>query len=166
LSEALDLIQPGGVTLIERKDGEPAACIKLLKAKHVINRVVVQSFDWKYLRDFHTQEPTQVLGALGPPSILSDGRKARAWTRKILNAAWLNELARTGAKVAVWNRNVSKQAIQLAHERGLKVWVYTINDARLADKLLHLGVDGLITNNPSLIWRTIALRLFRSGPLP
>jgi glycerophosphoryl diester phosphodiesterase len=46
----------------------------------------------------------------------------------------------------------------LAHQRGLKVWVYTINDPDLANRLLDMGVDGIITNNTSLIWRTIALR--------
>jgi glycerophosphoryl diester phosphodiesterase len=67
--------------------------------------------------------------------------------------------AKAGAKVAVWDQHVSKEVVQLAHERGLKVWVYTINDATLANKLLDMGVDGIITNNTSLIWKTIALRL-------
>ena len=48
--------------------------------------------------------------------------------------------------------------MQLAHQRGLKVWVYTVNDEALANKLLDMGVDGLITNNTSLIWKAIATR--------
>ncbi len=159
LPEALDTIQGGGgVTLIERKAGPPGDCIKLLRDKKLINRVVVQSFDWQYLRTFHEQEPDQVLGALGPPSKLSDGEKPTAGTVKELSATWLDELEKTGAKVAVWSEKVSREAVQLAHQRGLKVWVYTVNDPALANKLLDMGVDGLITNNTSLIWRTIALR--------
>lgn len=157
LAEALDTIQAGGVTLIERKDGAPADCIKLLREKGLINKVVVQAFDWEYLRVFHEQEPAQVLGALGPPAFLSDGRKPEG-IAKGLSAAWLDELQKTGAKVAVWNDNVSREAVQLAHQRGLKVWVYTINDPAAANKLLDLGVDGIITNNTSLIWKTVALR--------
>src|SRR5436190_4629040 len=65
LSDALDTIQKGNVTLIERKEGEAGACIKMLRERELINKVVVQSFDWGYLRDFHQQEPAQVLGALG-----------------------------------------------------------------------------------------------------
>jgi hypothetical protein len=38
------------------------------------------------------------------------------------------------------------------------VWVYTINDADLTNRLLGMGVDGIITNNTSLIWKSIALR--------
>jgi glycerophosphoryl diester phosphodiesterase len=40
----------------------------------------------------------------------------------------------------------------------LKVWVYTIDDPALANELLDRGVDGIITNNTSLIRKTIALR--------
>ena len=53
LAEALDTIQQGSVTLIQRKAGPPADCIQLLHEKHLINKVVVQSFDWEYLRTFH-----------------------------------------------------------------------------------------------------------------
>jgi glycerophosphoryl diester phosphodiesterase len=158
LTEALDTIQNGSVTLIERKAGAAEDCIKLLRQKELINRVVVQAFDWQYLRDFHEREPAQVLGALGPPKVLSDGKKPLGLAKE-LSAIWLDDLQKAGAKVAVWDQHVSKEAVKLAHERGLKVWVYTINDAALANKLLDMGVDGIITNNTSLIWKTIALRL-------
>jgi glycerophosphoryl diester phosphodiesterase len=157
LAEALDTIQKGGVTLIERKAGAPVDCIKLLREKDLINKLIVQSFDWEYLRAFHEQEPEQVLGALGPPNQLSDGKKPSGIAKE-LNVTWLDELRKTGAKVAVWSQKVSKEAVQLAHQRGLKVWVYTINDPAQANELLDMGVDGIITNNTSLIWKTIALR--------
>jgi glycerophosphoryl diester phosphodiesterase len=157
LAEALDTIQQGSVTLIERKAGAPDACIKLLHNKDLINKVVVQAFDWEYLREFHEQEPDQILGALGPPSLLSDGTKP-AGRSKELSAAWLDDLQSTGAKVAVWNDQVSKQSVQLAHDRGIKIWVYTITDPALANRLLDMGVDGLITNNTSLMWKTLAVR--------
>jgi glycerophosphoryl diester phosphodiesterase len=157
LADALDTIQEGSVTLIERKDGAPADCIRLLRDKGQINKLVVQSFDWEYLRAFHEQEPGQVLGALGPPARLSDGSKPNGMTKE-LSAEWLTELQKTGAKVAVWSQKMSKAAVQLAHRRGLKVWVYTIDDPTVADEMLDLGVDGIISNNPSVIWKAIALR--------
>lgn len=157
LSEALETIQNGGVTLIERKGSQPEACIKLLRSKDLLNKVVVQSFYWDYLVNYHRQEPQQVLGALGPASALIDGTKPEDIPKE-LSARWLDELEKTGAKVVVWSKEVSKEAVTLAHQRGFKVWVYTVNDAELANQLLDMGVDGLITNNTSLIWRTIALR--------
>jgi len=162
LADALDTIQKGGVTLIERKAGPAPACIDLLRDKGLINKVIVQSFDWGYLRAFHQQEPKQVLGALGPPSLLCDGTKPSGIAKE-LSAKWLDMLQETGAKVAVWSDKVSREAVALAHQRGLKVWVYTVNDPALANKLLDMGVDGLITNNTSLIWRTIALRAAKAS---
>lgn len=161
LVEALDAIQGGGsMTLIERKEGDPATMAKLLTEKKLINRLVVQSFDWQFLREFHALQPDQVLGALGAPAKLADGSKPTN-KDKSLNAQWLDELAKTGAKVAVWSKDVTKDAVALAHQRGLKVWVYTIDDPKLANELLNMGVDGLITNNTGLLWKTLALRAMK-----
>jgi glycerophosphoryl diester phosphodiesterase len=157
LSEALDFIQRCCLTLIERKSGDPAACIKLLREKDLINKVVVQSFDWQFLREFHELEPRQALGALGPPTLLSNGKKPPRRSKR-LSAVWLDDLEKTAAKVAVWNRQVSREAVSLAHERGLKVWIYTINKPALATRLLDFGADGLITNVPSLIRDLVELR--------
>lgn len=161
LAEALEAIQgAGGITLIERKEGDAATCAKLLKDRALINQVVVQAFDWHYLKSFHDLEPTQVLGALGPPKLLADG-STPGDRPKPLNAEWLDLVKASGAKIAVWNREVSREAVQHAHARGLKVWVYTINEPDLATRLLDSGVDGLITDNPSIIWRAMALRAAR-----
>jgi glycerophosphoryl diester phosphodiesterase len=151
LVEALDLIcDHGSVALIEHKSGDAATCVQLLRERELINRVVVISFDWSYLRDFHELEPTQVLGALGPPTRRVDGLKPSR-RRGSLSAQWLNDLAGTGARLVVWNRRVSKVTVNSAHERGLKVWIYTVNETKLAQSLWASGVDGLITNHPPLI---------------
>src|SRR5207253_11037141 len=59
LAEALEVIQAGSATLIEHKAGAPEKCIKLLEEKGLINKVVVQSFNWRYLKAFHRQCPEQ-----------------------------------------------------------------------------------------------------------
>jgi glycerophosphoryl diester phosphodiesterase len=151
LTEALKFIYDrGGVTLIEHKSGDAQTLAQLLREQEMINRVVVISFDWKFLRQLQELEPHQVLGALGPPTHRPDGTRPAGIFRR-LTVRLLEELAKTGAKLAVWNRQISKLAVRLAHQRGLKVWVYTVDDRRLAARLLDLGVDGLISNNPGLI---------------
>lgn len=161
LEEALTWIQGrGGVTLIERKDGAAHTCVRLLGDRQLVNHVVVQAFDWGYLKAFHDLEPSQVLGALGPPTHLADGRTPTDRS-PMLSAAWLDELVKTGAKIAVWSDQVSRTSVALAHQRGLTAWVYTVNDPSLANSLLDMGVDGLITDNTGLMWRTVALRACR-----
>jgi glycerophosphoryl diester phosphodiesterase len=156
LSEALHAIQGHAVALIERKAGDAASCFRLLREKGLINHVVIQSFDWEYLRQFHEKEPHQLLAALGPAHILAGGKRPLGIVRR-LNRAWLIQAQKSGAKIVVWSPKVSKGSIRLAHSKGLKVWVYTINNARLAKRLLRAGVDGIITDNPALIWKVMAL---------
>ncbi len=159
LNEALDVIQRGSVTLIERKAGDAATCVKLLNNRQLLNQVVVQAFDWEYLRDFHRLEPRQVLGALGPPG--SRNGRTLGDAEKALSRAWLDEIKSTGASAAVWNRQVDAAAVKTAHDLGLKVWVYTINDAATAQKLIDAGVDGIITDNPAIIWKALAMTATR-----
>jgi glycerophosphoryl diester phosphodiesterase len=156
LTEALDFIQKKGVTLIERKAGDAKACVELLREKSLVNALIVQAFDWKYLADFHAIEPKQVLGALGPPST-KDGKRLTDDEKK-LSPAWVDEAQKSGARAVVWSRSVDEAAIDYAHSKGLKVWVYTIDEPEVANRLLDAGVDGIITDNPALIWRTIGLR--------
>ncbi|HOW64955.1 MAG TPA: glycerophosphodiester phosphodiesterase family protein [Candidatus Paceibacterota bacterium] len=157
LNEALDIIQTnGGVTLIERKAGDAASCVQLLRERNEMNHVVVQSFDWAFLKDFHDQMPQQILGALGPAGT-RNGKKLTD-EEKTLNPEWIDEAKKAGASVVGWNKLVTRESVAYAHGQKLKVWVYTIDDPAEAAALLDLGVDGIITNNPSLVWRAMALR--------
>jgi len=155
LEEALTLIKKSGVTLIERKAGDAPTLARLLRERNWVNAAVVQSFDWEYLRVLHAELPDQVLGALGPRG-RPDGKPLTA-EEKILSPAYLDEIAAAGARVAVWSRDLTHESVAAAHARGLKVWVYTIDNPELMRAILALGVDGIITNRPALLWRTMAL---------
>lgn len=154
LTDALQVIQRGSVTLIERKAGDAETCVKLLREQRLINQVVVQSFDWDYLRDFRQLDAKQVLAALGPPG--SRNGKRLTEEEKALSARWLDEIKALGVQVAAWDKHVDKTAVKATHRRGLRVWVYTINDEATARQLLGAGVDGLITDNPALMWKCLA----------
>jgi glycerophosphoryl diester phosphodiesterase len=165
LGEALDFIQDGGVTLIERKAGDAATLVKLLRDRKLVNQLVVQSFEWDFLADFHKQEAAQILGALGPSST-RNGKKLTA-AEKQLDASWIADAVKTGASVIGWNaNNVTREAVALAHSRGLKVWIWTVDEPTEANKFLDWGVDGLISNNPAIIWRTLALRGVKASLAP
>lgn len=137
LSESLDLIQSGSTTLIERKGGDAATCVKLLRQKGILDRVVVQSFDWDYVADCHREHPDLVLAALG---------------RGPLAEKQLDKLAKTGARIVGWRHNdVTPEAIRLVHERGYRAWVYTVNDLARAKELIEAGIDGIITDMPGRV---------------
>jgi len=152
LAEAAAVILKGSVPLLERKSGSVFETVRFLRCHGLVNKVILQSFDWEFLRQVHEQVPEQVLGALGPAAILPNGKKPLRVSRG-LNRLWLKQAEKTGARLVVWSKRVSKGAVRAAHERGFKVWVYTVNEPRLARHLLAEGVDGLITNKPPLLHR-------------
>jgi glycerophosphoryl diester phosphodiesterase len=137
LSESLDLIQTGSVTLIERKGGDAATIVKLLEEKKLLDKVVVQAFDWKYVAECRRLAPNLALATLsGKP----------ATDEQILAAA------ATGADVIVWDhQKIGRSQIDLIHQLGKKAWAYTIDKPERAALLIAAGLDGVITNRPAEI---------------
>lgn len=134
LKESLRVIQAGSVTLIERKGGDAATCVDLLRTLGLLDRVVVQSFDWDYVRDCHRLAPTLALAVLGSDPLSSDK---------------LDLAVKSGARIVGWNHErIGRKEIQSIHARGLKVWVYTVDDVTRARQLIADGIDGIITNVP------------------
>jgi glycerophosphoryl diester phosphodiesterase len=158
LDEALDLIQAdGGCTLIERKAGSPEHCVQLLHERNLVNQVVVQAFDWEFLTGVHALLPEQVLGALGPSRTYQGRNLSRE--ERALSPYWIDEARKAGVRVIGWNQQVTPDTIAYAHQHGLKVWVYTINEEALALRLLEMGVDGIISDNTAIAWRALAVHL-------
>jgi len=157
LAETLDYIQErGGMALIDHKTGEAADLVDLLKQRGMINHVIIQSFQWDYLRAIRALAPEQVVSAAGPPRrrmgrVLSNEERA-------LSPSWIDEVVEAGFRVICWNEQVTTETVDYAHAKGLRVWVYTINDKATAQSLYEIGVDGIITDNPAVIWRAMALR--------
>ena len=141
LEEALDTIQNGSMTLIERKHGDAATCVNLLQDKELLDQVVVQAFDWNFLKDCHELAPGLVLGALGHQELTPEK---------------LDQIAKTGATVVGWqDKHTTAEAIKAIHDRGWKAWVWTVDDPQRAVELVQAGIDGVITNRPAAIRQAI-----------
>ncbi|MCH8045707.1 MAG: glycerophosphodiester phosphodiesterase [Planctomycetes bacterium] len=142
LARSIEVIQAGSVTLVERKGGDAKTCVALLEKHRWTERLVVQAFDWDYLADCHRLAPKLVLGALGS---------------KEITAARLDQIENCGASVVGWNyQDLRKSDVVEIHRRGLRVWVYTVDDLKVAQRLIDLGVDGLITNVPGKMRKLVA----------
>ena len=157
LEEALTAIQAdGGITLVEHKIGSAEQCAAVLKKLDCVNDLVVQSFNWNFLADMQKVLPEQITVALGPIGT-RDGVKVPK-EKLALDKEWVDSMLKLNVKGAAWDSRVTKEGIEYAHEKGLKVFVYTIDNMQKAQELLDMGVDAIITNNPALIWKAIALK--------
>jgi glycerophosphoryl diester phosphodiesterase len=136
LGEALNVINAGAVAILERKNGDAATTVELLAQKQLLDRVVVQSFDWVFLRECHRLAPSLAIVALGEDP-LTESR--------------LNEIGATGAIGIGWGNDSTDEAvISAAKSRGFKVWVWTADQPERIRQLANWGVSGIITNVPRM----------------
>lgn len=142
LEVALSLICPRAGCMIERKSGDAETLVALLERLAFVDRCAVMAFDWDFLARCRRLSSSMVLGALGTERL----------TDQHLDAA-----TQFAPRIIGWdNRHITPEGIDMAHRRGLKVWIWTVDDPQRAAELIRWQVDGLITNAPGTIKPVIA----------
>ncbi len=108
--------------------------LAVIKAAGVADRVIIQSFDHRSLWAIRSVDEDVRLSAL------TTGEKPD-----------FAELAAKGANI--WSPSyqvLSKSLIDEAHEAGLLVLPWTVNEVSDMSDLFEMGVDGLITDRPDI----------------
>ncbi|MCB1230780.1 MAG: hypothetical protein KDN19_10965 [Verrucomicrobiae bacterium] len=120
--------------LIERKSGPAEAYLKVIRDLKAEDRVIVQAFDWEFLRQLRKLAPEIVIGALGDKK--PDAK--RVAELKELRPQWIG-----------WNQKyLTESSIDTFHDLGAKVAVWTVNDLARIRLFAAWGADGLITDRP------------------
>ncbi len=103
------------------------------------DRICVQSFDKRSLQAMHQLAPEMTLALL-----LEDlgGVKAQ-----------IEELGFTPNVFSPYYKLVTAHLVQAAHESGMRIIPWTVNDSETMKSLIGLGVDGIITDYPDRIPR-------------
>ncbi|OHB79069.1 MAG: hypothetical protein A2W31_01900 [Planctomycetes bacterium RBG_16_64_10] len=142
IAEALDAILAAGMTpLVEHKAGAAADYVANLQALGVTADVVVQSFNWPFLGAVHALDPSIRIAALG------QGR---------LQESVISYLQATGADIVAWSyRDVVPADVSLVHGRGMELYVWTVNGEAIIRSFIEMGVDGIITDDPGLVWQLV-----------
>ena len=129
------------------------------------DRVVLQSFDWRALREVQDMAPEITTSYL----TVNQRWMSNLQTGVDGSSPWLNGLdvdnfdgsAARAIKAAggdVWSafhREVDAESIKLAHELGLKVSVWTVNEISRMHELIEMGVDSIITDYPDRLRRVL-----------
>jgi glycerophosphoryl diester phosphodiesterase len=128
----IDIKQPGGE--------EPlAAAIKRCRAQ---SRVLVTSFSLRRLRRFRRLIGAEVPLGAGTLVVTSQLALFRLGIeRRVSDSVALQVPLRSGPL-----RVVDEQFVAAAHRAGLKVHVWTIDEADEMNQLIDLGVDGIISD--------------------
>jgi len=140
LEEVLELTKDRIRLNIEIKRGSPfypgieERLVKLLESFHATESVLVSSFDHQAL------ETIRVLSSKISIGLLAEKGSIQQLIRKVevLSAFSLNLPVRL----------LTPALVQEAHRRKLQVYAYTINQVRLMNYYLIMGVDGIFTNFP------------------
>ena len=151
LDELLEALPDTRVNLDPKSDAAVEPMVETLRRLDAVERVCVCSFS-----DRRTRRVRDMLG----PS-LCVGAGPRGVARLMAAAAGVpagGALDFHAAQVPVRSRGltlVRPSMVAAAHRRGIEVHVWTIDDPAEMNRLLDLGVDGIMTDEPEALRRVM-----------
>jgi glycerophosphoryl diester phosphodiesterase len=143
-----------------------AATLAPLRAHGLIERSVLQSFDWRVLDAVRVQAPGVVrsyLSRLAIPGGTFDAYTypASPWMNGVDLSAHDNSVPQTIADIGghVWCpyfEDLTQTDLDRAHALGLVVNVWTVNTTEDLHRMAEMGVDGIITDYPARAQNVLA----------
>ncbi len=133
LYEALEATKGRAILCIENKQAKPAAILEKVRNHDALDQVMVFDFNHARLYELKQLEDRARTLALGV-------------SHEHLDSIDPNFVDAVGAPLSV----VDEILVGRAHDMGMAVFTYTVNREGDMRKLVDLGVDGIITDYPSL----------------
>lgn len=134
------------VNVDPKQDGAVAPLAEAIRRTGSTHRVGVASFSGLRIRRLQRRLGPDLCTALGPLGILRLRLAGLGIRTGALRAACTQVPVSVGGL-----RILDRRFVDAAHERGLQVHVWTCDDAGEMAELLDLGVDGLMTDRPTLL---------------
>jgi glycerophosphoryl diester phosphodiesterase len=120
--------------------------IDVIREADAVERVCVGSFSDARIRRCRAALGPGLCTALGPGGVARLRAASLGLSTGPIRADCAQVPVRQGAVPIV-----DARLIRTAHRRGIQVHVWTIDDAEEMARLLDLGVDGIMTDRPSLL---------------
>ncbi len=114
--------------------------INILKNHSALKSTILVSFKHNELLKNQTEYPNLKFGAIIPTGL--------GWiTHWFIKKRLISSLSEKGFfSINPFFMMVNEKFVNLAHEKGLKVFPWTVNSKRKIKKLIKIGVDGILTN--------------------
>ncbi|SFA77686.1 MULTISPECIES: glycerophosphodiester phosphodiesterase family protein [unclassified Bacillus (in: firmicutes)] len=131
----IELKKPSLYPGMEEKLAEELVALHLTDSQ----KIIVQSFDRNSMKKFHTLLPNIPIG------VLLKNRGIGISTNTLL------DISKYASYVNPKKTMVNRRIVKKIHSFGLKTMVWTVRSKKEAEKFKRLGVDGIISDFPSLL---------------
>ena len=141
------------VNIDPKHDGAVDTLVDVIKKCDAVDRVCIGAFSDRRL--------TRMRTLLGPSVCTSLGPRGIARLRSASYGVPVGRLPAPCAQVPTGAKGVTlvdKRLVREAHERNIKIHVWTIDDAAEMGRLLDLGVDGIMTDRPAVLREVLEAR--------
>ena len=136
-----------------KQDSAVAPLAEAIRRTGTANRIGIASFSGLRIRRLRRRLGSDLCASLGPFGILRLRLASLRLPTGALHAACTQvPVSMRGIRI------VDRRFVDAAHERGLQVHVWTCDDAGEMSELLDLGVDGLMTDRPTLLKEVLVAR--------
>lgn len=119
-------------------DPLPEKVAELVRLHRLNQRVIFSSFNPLALMRIRRLIPEAPIGLLALPGL--KGALARSWPGRLISYQSLHPEY----------SDVTPDLVKSVHHRGGKIFVYTVNQENGMRRLIEMGVDGIITDDPIL----------------
>ncbi|MEM3382868.1 MAG: glycerophosphodiester phosphodiesterase family protein [Nitrososphaerales archaeon] len=137
LQEVINAVRKKAILIIEIKVlNIEDSIVRTIEKEGIENEVIVTSFNHHILKRIKNLNPTIKTGVIFKCHPIKSADLA-------LNA--------NAESLFPEYRYLSKEMVNEAHKNNLRIFPWTIDDPSIANELIEIGVDGIVTNKPDLL---------------
>ena len=115
--------------------------MEVIKRKGIADRTIIQSFDFRTLQYLHKKFPAT------RTAMLIENFDKRSLSQQVDALGFVPTIYSPAFSL------VNDSLVKACHDRGIKIIPWTVNDRLTIDKLVSMGVDGIISDFPNLFFK-------------
>lgn len=164
LPEMLETFPDTRFNIDIKEDNAIEPVLEVLRQADHLDRVCIASFSWARLRIVRETFGDRVCTALGPQEVAALVAQARLGRLSVASRLVLPygpiavQVPRRTSRVAV----ITGAFVEAAAQRGWPVHAWTINEPTEMHELFDMGVDGIVTDRPSVLKQVLSDRAKRN----
>jgi len=147
MKEIFDAWPDARINIDCKSDHALQPLVKILQGPGLLDRVCVGSFSDKRLASLREIFGPALCTSLGPREVAK--LRVRSWIgpQRVFPGAYAAQVPHKQGPLTI----TDSKFVEAAHESGLHVHVWTIDDPQEMNHLFDLGVDGIMTDRPSVL---------------